>query len=363
MPARMRHVATGWCAGLLFGAVGQPAICAEAGVVAAPAATPTDSAAVRAAVDAWSRGDHAEAVRQWQVPAARGDADAQFNLGQAYRLGRGVATDLARAEDLYGRAARQGHVRAADAFGLVLFRNGRVKEAMPWLAASAERGEPRAMYLVGTAHFNGDHAEKDWVRAYALMNRAASAGLTQAAQSLATMDSLMPMEQRQKGISLAAELDRQAQATRSRQLAAADLGAVPPPVHAATAPVRADAVPTAGADYAEPVPVPAPMPLPAPVPGRAPVIRQASVARAAAPRKAPAGPWRIQLGAFSQKANADALWTRLKALPALSGHSRIDVSGGGVLRLQAGGFPSPAEAARTCAALGAGGTSCMVLKP
>ena len=54
------------------------------------------AADVRAGVDAWSRGDYAAAVSQWEGPAATGDADAMFNLAQAYRLGRGVAQDEAR---------------------------------------------------------------------------------------------------------------------------------------------------------------------------------------------------------------------------------------------------------------------------
>ena len=57
---------------------------------------PTEAAFadVKAGVDAWARGDYPAAVRQWQGPADKGDADAQFNLGQAYKLGRGVPTDL-----------------------------------------------------------------------------------------------------------------------------------------------------------------------------------------------------------------------------------------------------------------------------
>ena len=53
--------------------------------VAAPAL-----ADVKAGVDAWARGDYAAAVKEWRGPATAGDADAQFNLAQAYRLGRGV---------------------------------------------------------------------------------------------------------------------------------------------------------------------------------------------------------------------------------------------------------------------------------
>lgn len=55
-------------------------------------------ATVRDGVDAWSRSDYAAAVAEWQGPAEAGDPDAMFNMGQAYRLGRGVPTDKERAE-------------------------------------------------------------------------------------------------------------------------------------------------------------------------------------------------------------------------------------------------------------------------
>jgi len=85
---------------------------------------------VKAGVDAWSQGDYAGAVREWEAPAAAGDPDALFNLAQAYRLGRGVPTDPARAEALYARAAADGHLQAADIYGLMLFEQGRREQAL-----------------------------------------------------------------------------------------------------------------------------------------------------------------------------------------------------------------------------------------
>ena len=79
-----------------------------AALLAAFAAVPA-LADVKAGVDAWSRGDYAAAVREWEAPAAAGDPDAMFNLGQAYRLGRGVVMNPGRAEQLYARAAAAGH--------------------------------------------------------------------------------------------------------------------------------------------------------------------------------------------------------------------------------------------------------------
>ena len=110
-----------------------------AGFVAAPAL-----ADVKAGVDAWSRGDYAAAVREWEGPAAAGDPDAMFNLGQAYRLGRGVVVNPARAEALYARAAAAGHIQAADTYGLMLFQDGRREDALPYVRDAARRGDPRS---------------------------------------------------------------------------------------------------------------------------------------------------------------------------------------------------------------------------
>lgn len=342
-------------------------------------ATPS-LADTKAGVDAWTRGDYAAAVKQWQGEAARGDADAIFNLGQAYKLGKGVKQDLPQAEKLFGQAAAMGHLQASDNYGLLLFQRGERGQALPYLRSAADRGDPRAEYLLGIAHFNGELVPKDWVRAYALVSLARQQGLPQAAQALTQMDQYIPMEQRQQAIALAAELDSQAQATRARQLAAVDLGTtVPganPPVSAApkaprnpppsvasasSAVAEAERVASgsnpasAGADYARPRPVVAPqtsVPKPAaPAAGAAP--------QGTATRPAAAGPWRIQLGAFGVAANADAVWNKVKGRPELAGHPRLNVKAGAVTKLQAGGFASREAAQAACSRLAAAGFTCI----
>jgi cell division protein FtsN len=307
---------------------------------------------VKDGVDAWTRGDYEGAVAQWQGPAATGDADAMFNMGQAYKLGRGVPKDLAKAENFYARAAKKGHVRAADNYAILLFQTNRQNEAMPWLNAAADRGEPRAMYILGIAAYNGDYTAKDPVRAYALMTRAAQTGLQQAITSLAAMNEAIPLEQRQQGAAMAGELDSKTTATRASELGSADLGNAPgPTLAAATTPAATRPV--------DPIPLPAPVPAVASHarPATAPVTTPKPPVASAKP--ASTGTWRVQLGAFGQKANADALWSRLRSRPEIAGHPRID-SGTGVARLMAGGY-SEAEAQRVCVALKAAGLTCLVV--
>ncbi|OJW72247.1 MAG: sporulation protein [Sphingomonadales bacterium 63-6] len=387
--------------------------------LAAPAWTPA-LADVKTGVDAWSRGDYAAAVAEWKGPAEAGDADALFNLAQAYRLGRGVEEDSSMAEYYYARAAEKGHMRAADIYGLILFQTGRREQALTYVQDAARRGDPRSQYLLGIAHFNGDLVAKDWVRAYALLTLANTQGLPQAGPALAEMDQYVPFAQRQQAAALAVEMQQQADAARASDVAAFDLAAadgapalpsgpvvkpavakpkapsaplasasprvpqplqqaaVPPSSAAAEAAVRqamaadgTDSPATAGADYARPVAVasaPKPAPAPAAKPAPKPAAQPAQVAAQPAPKPAarPAqvvaatGPWKLQLGAFGVKGNAEKLWAQLSTRPELSGRQRILVPSGKVTKLLAGGFASRAEADRACAKLKAAGQECLV---
>ena len=329
-------------------------------LLAAPALADT-----KAGVDAWTRGDYAGAVKEWQAGAAKGDADALFNLGQAYKLGKGVKQDLAKAEALFGQAAAQGHIQAADNYGLLLFQRGERARALPYIRAAADRGDPRAQYLLGVAHFNGDLVPKDWARAYALVTLAQQQGLPQANSALAQMDQYIPMDQRQQGVQLAGELQSEADATRARQLAAVDLGnQVPSPIPPVRGPSVAAANDAVGQAQRVAPPAPAPRPVAvhqgAPAGVTPPAPRPVAVARPA-PTPVPAmqagGTWRIQLGAFGVATNADAQWAKVRSRPELAGHPRLNVKAGAVTKLQAGGF-SQASAQAACARLKAAGIVC-----
>jgi TPR repeat protein len=368
---------------------------------------------VKAGVDAWTAGDYITAVGEWRGPSANGDPDAQFNLAQAYRLGRGLEVNPKQAEVLYAKAAAQGHLKAADNYGLLLFQDGRREAAMPYLSSAADRGDPRAQYLIGLAHFNGDLLPKDWVRAYALLTLSNSAGLPQAAPAIKQMDDFIPLAQREQAQSLAQLLKRDADASRSAQLTAADLGAdmpsqsntVAPPVIAASPPatlpgrntripqlIRSAAVPpsvsaaqaaiaeasrvtgtespaSAGADFvgttrqAAAAPVQSPRPNASPNPASAPASTPTRVA--SAPQATPSattGPWKVQLGAFSVSGNAEKLWTQLSSRSELSGKIKLVVSSGRLIKLLAGGYASRTAADQACAGLKRAGQGCLVTR-
>lgn len=306
----------------------------------------TASADVRAGVEAWQAGDYARALREWRPAAVAGDADAQFNLGQAYKLGRGVNADLGQAADWFRRAAAQGHLQAEDNLGLVLYELNRKAESLPFLERSAARGEPRAQYVLGAELFNGENTARDLPRAYALMKRASDAGLQRASAALVQMDAAIPLETRQQGLAMAAAMEAsEAQA----RITAMTGGNAPVPTVPRQTNVRTANLPvsTPGISYTPP-PIGAD-PAASPAPAPAPVHATPAPAAAVAPARAANGNWRIQLGAFSTRANATSLWNRLA--PRLHGASATYVSAGNIVRLQAGPYASRAAAEAACATI------------
>ena len=69
--------------------------------------------------DAYKSGDYATALREWTPLAEQGDAYAQYNLGQMYRMGEVVPQDYKTAVKWYRLAAEQGNARAQGNLGVM----------------------------------------------------------------------------------------------------------------------------------------------------------------------------------------------------------------------------------------------------
>jgi TPR repeat protein len=288
-----------------------------AAAVAGFAAAPLAAQSVKAGIDAWQRSDYAAAVAIWRPLAEKGDADAAFNLGQAYRLGRGVSTNLGAAQTWFERAAQKGHVDAEATLGLLLFQNGNQAEGLKWLKQAAEQGEARALLVYGTALFNGDNVTQDPILGYAYVSRAAAQGLAPAKDTLAQLDKLLPLEDRKKGVAIA-----QAKAK-----------AAPPPGSKAAKPAKK---PVEVAQTASETPKPSPKPAAAKAP----------------PDSGPAsGGWRIQVGAFNDRPAAEAAYRKLAGNAALAGRSPQYMPYNQYIRLRIGPFASKSGAAAACRAV------------
>ncbi len=105
-----------------------------------------------------------------QDRAAKGDAEAELDLGRAYHLGKGVPKDYAKAADLYRKAAAQGKAKAMYNLGYIYLHAQGVPEddaaAAQWIQKSADAGLPAGELWIGLAYYNGDSSLKtDYVAA------------------------------------------------------------------------------------------------------------------------------------------------------------------------------------------------------
>lgn len=314
-------------------------VAAASAAMAAPAA---GGKTVRDGISAWQHADYASAVAIWTPLANKGDADAAFNLGQAYRLGRGVPVDLSKAQSWLGKAAAAGHLDAQTTLGLLLFDSGSRDAAMGWLEKAAERGEPRAMLVYGTALFNGDGVARDPLMAYVYVSRAAAQGLEPAKDTLQQMDSVLPLDVRRRGVEIALQkaAEKPAPGAKAGKKAAAKLAPASP---VDKAPVKTASKPASVS--------------PAEKPDVKTAAKPAALAAAPAPVSS-SGSWRIQLGAFSQRSSAEALYRKLAASPPVAGHSALYLPVGAITRLQVGGYASKSAASAACSALSAKGQAC-----
>ena len=92
-----------------------------------------------------------------KIKAEKGDAKAQFNLGNCYRTGEGVTKDAAEAVKWYRKAAEQDYAEAQNNLGLLLRqwrrRGEGLPEAVKWYRKAAEQdacGGPDAIWASAT---------------------------------------------------------------------------------------------------------------------------------------------------------------------------------------------------------------------
>lgn len=126
------------------------------------------------------------------LPAAQhGDPNAQFQMGDLFMTGRGVARDPAAAAAWYRAAAQQGHAVAAGNLG-VLYANGwgvpqSDAEAVDWFQKAANAGDSGgennlgSMYIAGRGVGQSDALGAKW------LSSAAQLGVPEAQYALGTL--------------------------------------------------------------------------------------------------------------------------------------------------------------------------------
>jgi uncharacterized protein len=254
-------------------------------------------------------------VAELHKAANGGDPKAQVALAERYRLGKGVKPDPQAAIGWYRKAADGGDAQASDELGFMLFTHGNRRDAIPYIEKAAARGDARALYLLGTAHFNGDYVPRNWPLAYAQTMRAAQGGLAAARKNQQLMERYLLAGDKAKAEQILATLP----------------------------PVRTAAVKAETSRSAQVAPSPA-----------------ASLA-AASPAK---GNWKAQIGAYGSPDRARAGWRTLMARVMRLGQlDQHVVPAGKVTRLQAWGLAGKSDADALCREIKRAGGDCFPIAP
>jgi TPR repeat protein len=153
--------------------------------------------------DAYSAGDYATALSEWQELADSGDANAAYGLGLMYGNGFGVDMLDDQAIKYYTVAADQGHADAQ--FNLaVMYQNGwgvpqNDEIANEWYMKAAEQGVTAAQISLGR-YYSMDFLDSyDPVEAYLWFSLAEDLGDIDAASKREFVESRMTAEQIAEG--------------------------------------------------------------------------------------------------------------------------------------------------------------------
>lgn len=122
----------------------------------------------------------AEALRWYRAAAELGHADAQNNLGAMYLAGTGTAKDAVAAAYWYRKAADQEHMQAQFNLSMRYLLGSGVEQsdedAAFWLHAAAAQGDLVSLSQLGTLYQLGRGVEQNFVAAAELHTAAAMEG-------------------------------------------------------------------------------------------------------------------------------------------------------------------------------------------
>jgi exopolysaccharide/PEP-CTERM locus tyrosine autokinase len=115
-----------------------------------------------------------------RAAAAKGNADSQYALGDAYASGQGVDQDLAEAFRWFVRAAGHEHPPAQYRLGTTyeqgLGVTADMEKAVTWYTNAADLGNADAQFSLGLAYAAGTGVTKSTTKAVALFHKAAAQG-------------------------------------------------------------------------------------------------------------------------------------------------------------------------------------------
>ena len=128
--------------------------------------------------------DYTRAVSCFKIAAEQGHTQAQFQLGECYRLGKGVEKDIPMALSLFEKAAMQGHAQAQNTYGMYYILGRGVEKdyerGIHWVEKSAVQGFAEAQNNLGYFYKNGVGVEKDYEKAIYWYEMSAQQGFASA---------------------------------------------------------------------------------------------------------------------------------------------------------------------------------------
>ena len=128
------------------------------------------------------RRDYAQALIWYRKGAEQGNADSQFQLGGLYHFGHGVPQDEAQAFVWIVKAAQQSNIDA-EFFISTCYTQGwgvprNDAKAAIWLRKAAEQGDARSQFYLGHFYDSGEGVPRDYSEAYFWFDLAASRDVT-----------------------------------------------------------------------------------------------------------------------------------------------------------------------------------------
>lgn len=121
-----------------------------------------------------------EALKWFEKAVAKGSPAAAFRLGMAYEKAQGVVRDRARARTNYVLAAESGHLKAMHNLAVMMVEDGGAKpdyaNAIPWFRRAAERGLRDSQYNLGVIYARGFGVAQNLAESFLWFSLAANQG-------------------------------------------------------------------------------------------------------------------------------------------------------------------------------------------
>lgn len=112
--------------------------------------------------------------------AAKGDIEAQYQVGYMYANGKGVHQNDKEAVKWFHKAAIKGHKKAQHHIGLLYYKGSHLKQnaekAIEWFTEASEKGYTDSTFMIGVIYMEGKGILKDTEKGFNYLYKAAENG-------------------------------------------------------------------------------------------------------------------------------------------------------------------------------------------